>query len=749
VTNGPLTALAAGGVFTYGSSTVFPSSTYNGSNYWVDVDFSATAAAPSVTSSTPIAGSSSNPVPVDPSVTFSTAVVPSSASFTVKDASGNTVPGTASFNSADTVDTFTPTSALAAGTTYTVTISGAQTSSGLTMTADTYTFTTSKAFDSGGLCPCAIWPDTAPSGVTDASDTSSLELGVQFKATQNGTVSGIRFYKVPDNTGTHTGTLWSASGAELATGTFSNESSQGWEELDFTTPVAITAGTTYVASYHTSSNHYADTSGGLSSAVTNGPLTALAAGGVFTYGSSTVFPSSTYNGSNYWVDVVFQQDSSPPVVTATTPGTSATSVAVGSAVTVTFNKAITSGSATFTVTGPGGTAVAGTTALNSAGTVLTFTPSSPLSPGAAYQDSVSGATSTTGAAMTSPYNWSFTTSGPTVCPCTIWESDATPATASVSDANSVELGVKFQVNTTGWIYGVRFYKGPGNTGTHTGSLWTDTGVLLAHGTFTAETAGGWQTLEFPTAVPVSTGQTYVASYYAPNGDYADTSSYFASSAYNNAPLEALQDGTDGGNGLYGYGGDQFPTSSYGSSNYWIDPIFYTSTPPNAPACPCSIWPASTLPSVASVSDTGSVNLGVQFTPQENGWITGIRFYKGSANTGTHVGSLWTASGTLLGQVTFTGESATGWQQANFSSPIAVTSGTTYVASYFAPNGGYADDSGYFGSSGVLNPPLYVPPSASVSGGNGLYGYGSSPGFPTSTYNGSNYWVDVVFTTTAP
>ena len=47
--------------------------------------------------------------------------MPSSASFTLTDPSGNTVSGTASFNSADTVDTFTPISALAAGTTYTAT----------------------------------------------------------------------------------------------------------------------------------------------------------------------------------------------------------------------------------------------------------------------------------------------------------------------------------------------------------------------------------------------------------------------------------------------------------------------------------------------------------------------------------------------------------------------------------------------------------------------------------------------------
>jgi hypothetical protein len=60
-----------------------------------------------------------------------------------------------------------------------------------------------------------------------------------------------------------------------------------------------------VASYFTSTGHYADTSGGLASAVTNGPLTALAGGGVYAYGSGNAFPSNTFNASNYWVDVVY------------------------------------------------------------------------------------------------------------------------------------------------------------------------------------------------------------------------------------------------------------------------------------------------------------------------------------------------------------------------------------------------------------------------------------------------------------
>jgi hypothetical protein len=39
--------------------------------------------------------------------------------------------------------------------------------------------------------------------------------------------------------------------------------------------------------------------------VTTGPLTALASGGVYSYGSANGFPSNSFNASNYWVDVVY------------------------------------------------------------------------------------------------------------------------------------------------------------------------------------------------------------------------------------------------------------------------------------------------------------------------------------------------------------------------------------------------------------------------------------------------------------
>ena len=136
-----------------------------------------------------------------------------------------------------------------------------------------------------------------------------------------------------------------------------------------------------------------------------------------------------------------------------------------------------------------------------------------------------------------------------------------------------------------------------------------------------------------------------------------------------------------------------------------------------------------------------------FTSNENGFITGIRFYKSAANTGTHIGNLWTTGGTLLASAVFTNETASGWQQVNFTSPVAVTAGTTYVASYYAPSGHYSFNSGFFSTAGVNNPPLQA--LANSVSPNGVYTYDSTTTFPSSSYNATNYWVDVVFNTTAP
>src|SRR5262245_42761603 len=156
----------------------------------------------------------------------------------------------------------------------------------------------------------------------------------------------------------------------------------------------------------------------------------------------------------------------------------------------------------------------------------------------------------------------------------------------------------------------------------------------------------------------------------------------------------------------------------------------------------TIWADSVTPTNTSASDSSAVELGVKFQADRDGYITGVRFYKGSGNTGTHVGNLWAADGTLLATATFTNETATGWQQVNFSSPVAIKANTTYIASYFAPGGHYAYDYYYFATS-VTNGPLKALADGE-NGPNSVFRYGSSSGFPSSTYRSTNYWVDVVF-----
>src|SRR3954453_12227999 len=137
-------------------------------------------------------------------------------------------------------------------------------------------------------------------------------------------------------------------------------------------------------------------------------------------------------------------------------------------------------------------------------------------------------------------------------------------------------------------------------------------------------------------------------------------------------------------------------------------------------------------------------LGLEFRTSQAGFITGIRFYKSSANTGTHTGTLWSRTGTRLATATFAGESGSGWQQVNFASPVAVSANTTYVASYFTPVGHYSVDENYFASAATTRGPLTALANG-TDGANGVYRYGAS-GFPSSSYRSSNYWVDTVFTT---
>jgi hypothetical protein len=153
-------------------------------------------------------------------------------------------------------------------------------------------------------------------------DTHSVTLGVQFFSTQVGTINGVRFYRGAKSSSGYSAAIFDGmSGARLAFKSVSTEPCHSvpcWEELDFSTPLSISANKTYIATYFVKGGHYAGDNQGLANKVTSGPLTAPASSqaaggnGVYIYGSSLLRPNSTYQATNYWVDISFTPSAPPP-----------------------------------------------------------------------------------------------------------------------------------------------------------------------------------------------------------------------------------------------------------------------------------------------------------------------------------------------------------------------------------------------------------------------------------------------------
>jgi hypothetical protein len=201
------------------------------------------------------------------------------------------------------------------------------------------------------LLPASAFADTvfaptdAPGG--DALADMPIEVGMKFQSSQDGYITGLRFYTQPSNTGTHIGHLWSSTGQQLAEVTFANETDSGWQEQALPAPVAITKDTTYVTSYYAASGHFAFSPGFFSSPVSSGgALTAPADGnGVYKYAAAPSFPTETWNATNYWVDATFSTtppaDSRPPKVSSVTPADGAEDQAATTKPTVTFDESMT------------------------------------------------------------------------------------------------------------------------------------------------------------------------------------------------------------------------------------------------------------------------------------------------------------------------------------------------------------------------------------------------------------------------
>ena len=487
-------------------------------------------------------------------------------------------------------------------------------------------------------CPCTVLSGATPTTI-DGQDANAVELGMRFTSDVNGFVTGVRFYKASTNTGTHTGHLWTSGGILLASVTFTGETASGWQQATFPSAVAISAGVTYVISYLAPNGHYSYTdlffaASGFDNPPLHAPQDGVGGGnGVFTYGPSGLFPVSSYRSRGYSVDVVVASSvggTAGPSITAVSPGSGATGVSLTAPVAATFNKAINTASVTsanFQLLDPAGAAVPINLSYNSATFTVTMSPPFGFDYGVTYTPSIAaGVQDTSGNTMTSAVFWKFTTATapPGTCPCSVWPSTATPHTIDSADGNPVELGVRLRSDLGGFITGLRFFKAATNTGTHVAHLWSKDGALLASATFTAESASGWQQVDFPSAIAIAANTTYLASYSAPVGHYSVDDLYFATTAQNAPPLHLLQDGTDGGNGAYGALG-AFPGSTYRSRNYWVDIVFNTNVGgvfgPNVTA----VSPASGVPGRSRPAISADVQQSVERRHRDQFDVPAARF----------------------------------------------------------------------------------------------------------------------------
>ena len=212
---------------------------------------------------------------------------------------------------------------LTATATYSITCTGA----GGTSPAASATVTVSGG---GGVGTYSIFTTQTPAGSYTDGTGVNYELGTKFMSNTAGQITGIRFYKASQETGTatRTGRIWSSTGTLLASVVFSGETASGWQTQNLTTPLSIAANTTYVVSVNTRSAYYVATNNGLASSISNGPLsTIVGANGV--YGNPGAYPTNTWQASNYFRDVVFTTGT-PGDTTAPSTPTNLAAIAISS-----------------------------------------------------------------------------------------------------------------------------------------------------------------------------------------------------------------------------------------------------------------------------------------------------------------------------------------------------------------------------------------------------------------------------------
>jgi O-glycosyl hydrolase len=505
--------------------------------------------APTVTAVGPASGATGVAVTSAITATFSTAMNSStltSSTFTLTAPAGPVVAGTVTYNSTSDTATFTPGSSLAAGTTYTATITtGAQSSSGTALSANyAWSFTTAAgpaptitAFTPGNEATNVSASTTVTATFSEAMNASTITASTFTLTGPGGTaVTGTVTYNSTSFTATFTpGAALAFNTAYTATLTTGVQSSAGaalaqasWSfttggppaptvtaETPGSSATGVAVTTTVTATFSEAMTASTLTTSTFTLTGPSGPVTGTTSysstnltatftpSGALSYG--TAYTATLTNGITASDGVALAQFTwtfttlaAPPTVTAVTPTSASTGVAVTTALTATFSQVMNSStitSSTFTLATQGGTQVSGAVGYNSTTSVATFTPAQNLAYDTAYTATITtGATSSQGIALAQNYTWSFTTAAapvPTV-------SSTVPASGATNVSASSAIAATFSQ--------------PMNAATLTAStftLATTTGNTAVTGTV-AYTAGT-QTATFTPASALAYSTEYTAT----------------------------------------------------------------------------------------------------------------------------------------------------------------------------------------------------------------------------------------------
>ncbi len=157
--------------------------------------------------------------------------------------------------------------------------------------------------------------------------------------------------------------------------------------------------------------------------------TAGGGNGVYAYGSTSSFPSSTFSATNYWVDVVFQPqatgpDTTSPTVLSVTPPDAATGISINSSLSAVFNEPLdlaTVSTSTVELRDASNALVSASVSYDAATRTARLTPNAALSGESTYTATLKGGSvepvirDVAGNPLVANVSWSFTTAAPLNC----------------------------------------------------------------------------------------------------------------------------------------------------------------------------------------------------------------------------------------------------------------------------------------------------------------------------------------------